>query len=77
MPIWFLMVFVVNTADMSGVAKLHVSTDPKYNNEASCQEAGAVIAKNLSEKLPTNTRIMFVCQPIEYMEIKKALPPSI
>ena len=71
------MVFVISTPDMTGAAKLHVSTDPKYNNEASCQEAGNIIAKQLSEKLPSNARVMFTCQSIDFQEIKKALPPSI
>jgi hypothetical protein len=77
MPIWFLMMFVVTTPNMDGHAKLHVSNDAQYNNEESCKLAGAVIAKELSAKLPENAKVMFVCQSLDFTEIRKALPPSI
>ena len=77
MPIWFLMMFVVATPNMDGHAKLHVSNDAKYNNEESCKLAGTVIAKELSAKLPENAKVMFVCQSLDFTEIRKALPPSI
>ena len=77
MPIWFLMIFVVTTPELDGHAKLHVSNDAQYNNEESCKLAGAVMAKELSDKLPANAKVMFTCQSIDFSEIRKALPPSI
>lgn len=71
------MMFVVSTPDMSGAAKLHVSTNSNYNNEASCNEAGAMLSKQLAEKLPATAKVMFTCQSIDYEDIKKALPPLI
>lgn len=78
MIIWFLVVLVLNPVDLtSSLVQLSVSDNYRYNDFKTCQEAGDEITNALKAKAPPNAAVLYTCQPMDFNDIMKALPPPV
>jgi hypothetical protein len=71
--IWFIiMTIVMGNGDV--YTEVRPATDPKYNNEQTCLEAGKILTDQKQIEIGTNAgKVYYVCQSFSETEINKAL----
>lgn len=70
--IWFIVMSVLMN-DGTMYTDLHLSNDPQYNNEKSCNEAGQILTDQKQLEIGTNAgRVYFICKYITKEEFDKA-----
>lgn len=70
---WFIILVTVLTNGQV-YSDVRPATDPKYNTEASCEEAGASFVQQEQTKIGSdNGKVFYVCEHFSEEEINKAL----
>jgi hypothetical protein len=76
MLLWFLIIISVNSNGTVNAA-LEYPTNYKYNSEDLCEANGRRKVNELQMELGTkNSKLFYICKPIDIREIAKILPNS-
>lgn len=75
MPVWFLLVFLLDPNSNKAILTTIPAPAPQYNSQQSCQEAGVSLFQSLKSKDP-NAIVFVECQKIDLKEIQKAVPSA-
>lgn len=75
--IWFIVLNVVmSNGDV--YSDLHFPNSPQYNNEKDCNESGQVLVDKKQVEVGTsNGKAYFICIPLDFKELGKAIGTSI
>lgn len=76
MTIWAMVIFIFS---INGSAEVLINfpNDYTYNSQKNCEEQAAIISAKIQESNKTEIQVGWICKPIDYNRIEKALPPKI
>ena len=76
MLFWFLIIVSVNSNGTVN-ATLEYPTSYRYNSEALCEANGRKKVNEIQLELGTkNSKLFWICKPIDIKELVKILPPN-
>lgn len=75
MPVWFLLVFLLDPNSNKAILTAVTPPSPQYNTQQSCQEAGISVFQALKSKDP-NAIVFIECKEMDLKEIQKAIPSA-
>ena len=77
MLLWFLIIISVNSNGTVNAA-LEYPTNYRYNSEATCESNGRKKVNDIQLELGTkNSKLFWICKPVDIKEVAKMLPPNL
>ena len=76
MVIWVMILIIIGDDDSTKVL-LNFPVDYKYNTQEICMQQSELRAYDLEKLNPTYKKVGWMCKPINFDQIEKALPPKV